>query len=247
MGLSSLEFNFLYRAHQLGILPKNSSILEFGECETIGDFDAVAALDFLLSNHSLRNDLLEKMANLKTLNGSMRRYDEVKLIYQALFNHKSYAAIDLDPGPDYRIQQDLNLTFNLNQQFDVCINNGTSEHVFNQFNFFKAMHDHTAINGVMIHWTPCLGYHDHGFYNVQPGLVYDLAHANGYKMLQANLVTRQKMYDLSPHMLRPEIVRQNPDLDEALACVIMKKTTDAAFQVPLQNAFIKLDRFRQEA
>jgi hypothetical protein len=197
MGLSSMEFNFLFQAAQRGVLPKGGAILEFGECETIG-LNVAAALEYLIPAGEKRDATLKQAAQLRTDNNSMRAYDEVKLIYKQFFDYTEYAAIDLAPGPAYRILQDLNEPFDLNRLFDVCINNGTSEHLFDQANFFRMMHNHTKIGGVMIHWTPCLGYYDHGFYNVQPGFFHDLAFANSYEMLAACLVTDKKLYDLVP-------------------------------------------------
>jgi hypothetical protein len=106
------------------------------------------------------------------------------------------------------------------------------------------MHDHTKIGGAMIHWTPCLGYHDHGLFNVQPGFFHDLAHANGYDMLMASLVTNQKLYDMMPMTINADVIAANPDLKEALACVVMRKKSDAAFQFPLQRAFMPLEKYR---
>jgi SAM-dependent methyltransferase len=243
MGLSSLEFNFLYHAAQKGCLPSGGSILEFGECEVIG-LNVSAALEYMLPVGELRHSFLREAEALKTKNDTRRPYDEVKLIYRVFFDYSSYAAIDLAPGAAYRIQQDLNQPFDLKQQYDICINNGTSEHIFNQANFFKAMHDHTKAGGVMIHWTPCLGYYDHGFFNVQPGFFHDLAHANDYEMLAADLVTDKKMYVLAPNTVSAATIAANPDLKEALACVVMRKKTDTSFQYPLQRAFLPLQKYK---
>jgi hypothetical protein len=243
MGLSSMEFNFLYQAAQKGCLPKGGSILEFGECETIG-LNVPAALQYLLPEGALRDSLVGEAEALKGKNEATRHYDEVKLIYRAFFAYDSYAAIDLAPGPAYRIQQDLNQPFDLKQQYDICINNGTSEHLFNQAEFFRSVHNHTKTGGVMVHWTPCLGYHDHGFFNVQPGFFHDLAQANDYEMLVASLVTEKKLYDMLPSSVNAAVIEANPDLKEALACVVMRKRGQGAFQFPLQRAFSPLQKYR---
>jgi SAM-dependent methyltransferase len=175
MAITLIEFSFLLEAYRRGLLPQQGSLLEFGEAETT--IDAAQAIPHILDEGQRRDALLAETVP----DGIARIYTDAKRIYRALFDFRSYNAIDLLPPNDYRLQQDLNLPFDLGKRFDVCINNGTTEHVFNQANCYKAIHDHTAPGGVMIHWTPCLGWVDHGLFNVQPGFFHDLATANGYE------------------------------------------------------------------
>jgi hypothetical protein len=245
MGISSLEFSFLNLAYQRGCLSRGGALLEFGEGETI-NLDVASALNHMLPEGEPRDNLLRQAEELKTLGGTQQRYGEAKLMYRALFDYKSYAAIDLAPGADYCIQQDLNQPFVAAKRYDVCINNGTSEHIFNQANFYQAMHDHTRQGGSMIHWTPCMGYYDHGFFNVQPGFFHDLARDNDYELLLGSLVTKQKMFELVPHAVNEAMLKANPDLTEALACVVMKKLGDAPFRFPLQRAFRPLKQYQSD-
>lgn len=231
MAITLVEFNFLLEASRLGILPQQGNLLEFGEAETI--FDAARAIPLVLAEGQRRDTLLAEPAP----DGMAKTYADAKLIYKALFDYRSYNAIDLLPPNQYRVQQDLNLPFDLGTTFDVCINNGTTEHVFNQANCYKAIHDHTAPGGVMIHWTPCLGWVDHGFYNVQPGFFYDLAIANGYEILLAVLSSTSMMVPLVPGQITSEIVAANPGIQESLACVVLRKTIDAPFRFPLQGVY----------
>lgn len=231
MAITLVEFTFLLEASRLGLLPQQGSLLEFGEAETI--FDAARAIPLVLAEGQRRDMLLAEPAP----EGMTKTYADAKLIYKALFDYRSYNAIDLLPPNDYRLQQDLNLPFDLGTRFDVCINNGTTEHVFNQANCYKAIHDHTAPGGVMIHWTPCLGWIDHGLYNVQPGFFHDLATANGYEILLAALSSTCMMVPLIPGQITSEIVAANPGIRESLACVVLRKTTDAPFRFPLQGVY----------
>ncbi len=229
MAITLVEFSFLLEASRLGLLPQQGSILEFGEAET--SFDAAQAIPHILAEGQRREALLAETAP----DGMAKTYADAKLIYKAFFDFGSYTAIDLLPPNDYRLQQDLNLPFDLGTRFDVRINNGTSEHVFNQANCYKAIHDHTVAGGVMIHWTPCLGWVDHGFYNVQPGFFFDLATANGYQVVLAALSSASAMIPLIPGQLTSEIVAANPGIQESLACTVLRKTTDEPFRFPLQG------------
>jgi hypothetical protein len=236
MAISNIELSFLLEASRRGLLPQECSILEFGEAETM--IDAAQAIPLLLAEGQRRDALLAETAP----DGMSQDYADAKRIYRALFDFRSYNAIDLLPPNDYRLQQDLNVPFDLGTRFDVCINNGTTEHVFNQANCYKAIHDHTATGGVMIHWTPCLGWVDHGLYNVQPGFFYDLATANSYEVLLAVLSSNSLMVPMIPGQITSEMVATNPGMRDSLACAVLRKTTDEPFRFPLQGVYCFLNR-----
>lgn len=231
MAITNVELSFLLEASRRGLLPQEGRILEFGEAESV--IDAAQAIPILLAEGARRDALLAETAP----DGMSAGYADAKRIYKALFNYRSYNAIDLLPPNEYRLQQDLNLPFDLGMRFDVCINNGTTEHVFNQANCYKAIHDHTAPGGVMIHWTPCLGWVDHGFYNVQPGFFHDLATANAYEVLLAVLSSETMMVPMVPGQITSEIVAAYPDIRDSLACTVLRKTTDEPFHFPLQGVY----------
>jgi hypothetical protein len=99
-----------------------------------------------------------------------------------------YTCIDLD-GHAGALRLDLNTCSALDvgigcvNAFDVVTNHGTSEHVFNQYNVFKLMHDLTKLGGMMIHAVPTPRFgKPHGFYFYDETIFYDLAHANNYGM-----------------------------------------------------------------
>lgn len=231
MAITNTEFSFLREAARRELLPQGGSVLEFGEAEAV--IDATEAIPLIVAEGQRRDALLAETVPA----GILKLYADAKRIYKAFFNFRSYNAIDLLPPNHYRLQQDLNLPFDLGKRFDVCINNGTTEHVFNQANCYKAIHDHTAPGGVMIHWTPCLGWIDHGLYNVQPGFFHDLATANSYKVMLALLASNSMMVPLIPGQLTSEIVAANPAFRDSLACVVLRKTKDEPFRFPLQGIY----------
>ncbi|MGZ0080396.1 hypothetical protein [Methylomonas sp. YC3] len=69
------------------------------------------------------------------------------------------------------------------ERFDVVLNFGTTEHVFNQWNSFSIMHDALKVGGVLYCVLPASGYLDHGYYCYTPLFFRDLANANGYEIL----------------------------------------------------------------
>jgi hypothetical protein len=182
-----------------------------------------------------RDLMIAKARYLLTQAGS--GFELAKLVYRALFDYASYTAIDIEPGGPHRILQDLNEPFDLGTRYDICINNGTSEHVFNQANVFKAMHDHTRAGGIMMHYTPCLGWTDHGLFNAQPRMYFELAGANDYEMCLACLATETNLHSMVPGTITDALLQQHPDLREAEACVILRKRSNQPFIFPMQGQY----------
>lgn len=95
-----------------------------------------------------------------------------------------YRCIDLTKGSAV-ITADLNLwrvPWRWRRTFDLILNLGTSEHVTDQVNLFRAVHDLTKTGGTMLHSVPFTGYFGHGLYNYHPQFFILLAHANGYEL-----------------------------------------------------------------
>jgi hypothetical protein len=97
-----------------------------------------------------------------------------------------YLSLDIFEGPFTRIF-DLNtdrLQADLRGRFDLVINLGTTEHVMNQLNAFRAMHDATRVGGHMFHALPIGGYTDHGYIHYTSRFFFDLAGYNDYKIVE---------------------------------------------------------------
>jgi hypothetical protein len=71
----------------------------------------------------------------------------------------------------------------LRGRFQLVTNFGTTEHVVNQLNAFKIVHDLTAVGGIMMHELPAQGTLNHGFFAYQPKFFERLARVNGYEVL----------------------------------------------------------------
>jgi hypothetical protein len=98
-----------------------------------------------------------------------------------------YAAIDIDGSPG-SIPLDLNydsVSANYNGRYDLVTNFGTTEHVANQLNAFKIIHDLTAVGGLMFHVLPAQGYFNHGLVNYNPKFFWMLARSNDYIRLHS--------------------------------------------------------------
>lgn len=171
----------------------------------------------------------------------------VKEFYESI-GFKKYIAIDVNTDKD-AIALDLNLDlrkdYNYKEQYDLVTNNGTGEHIFNQYTVFKNVHDLCKEGGVMIHNLPYTGYIDHGFYSFQPNLFIALAHANNYsiqeisvgtsdsdfiKVINHNYVHSKENKELM------NIWRDNLDKNLLIA-VILKKNKNSEFKMPIQGRY----------
>ena len=67
--------------------------------------------------------------------------------------------------------------------FDLVLNFGTTEHLLNQYNAFKFMHDSTKVGGYIVNSLPCVGYSNHGYFTYTPRCLFDLAGYNEYEVV----------------------------------------------------------------
>jgi hypothetical protein len=94
----------------------------------------------------------------------------------------SYTAIEFD-GHRSSVSLDLNreiVSDELRGNFDLIVNGGTTEHVVNQENAFRVIHDLARIGAVMYHDVPvCL--FGHGLINYSPKFFLQLFRQNDYE------------------------------------------------------------------
>jgi hypothetical protein len=96
-----------------------------------------------------------------------------------------YAAIDVDNSEGV-LELDLNYDMvpaGHKGRYQLVTNFGTTEHVINQLNAFKVIHDLTAPNGVMIHSLPAGGMMEHGLINYKPKFFELLSQSNQYRII----------------------------------------------------------------
>jgi hypothetical protein len=67
--------------------------------------------------------------------------------------------------------------------FDLVLNFGTTEHLMNQYNAFKVIHDAAKVGGHMFHQLPSTGYINHGYFSYNALMFDELAAENGYELV----------------------------------------------------------------
>jgi hypothetical protein len=147
---------------------------------------------------------------------------------------------------------------NLKGHFDFVTNAGTTEHVFNQANCFKVLHDLTKVGGITAHVVPFAGFENHGLYKYTMKFFTRIAKANDYECLDAwvsmDLEDRQFKADVAEFFVDRvgmfRNVRSSPhhpidfyklkldDYRSADACiyVFLRKTNATEFRIPVDFA-----------
>jgi hypothetical protein len=69
--------------------------------------------------------------------------------------------------------------------FDLVLNFGTTEHILNQMNSFRAIHDAAKVGAHIWHQLPAVGYLDHGYFCYTGRFFFDLAGYNRYELAEA--------------------------------------------------------------
>jgi hypothetical protein len=129
--------------------------------------------------------------------------------------------------------------------YDVVLNFGTTEHIFNQLNSFKSLHEAAKIGGIIYCQLPATGYFEHGYFCYTPLFFRDLAKANDYEIVDSFLTMagRSNLKELGIDIRSAE----NPydpcqigDGDTTFSYfnfnVVMRRRSEARFRVGLEVA-----------
>jgi len=215
-------------------LPHGGKLLEIGEANWYGDVEP----DFLIEPSAIMCQGRHLETVRKVLESSKPdSFAICKAFYRQLFAPSITHAVDMGGTPS-AIRQDLNRPLSLANKYDVVINHGTAEHVFNIAQVFKSMHDATVPGGLMIHDSPCTGWVDHGFYCLQPTLFYDLAAANGYNLrLLAFYQIAERRYRIVETREHLHAMVKEGLPDNSCLFVAMRKQKSDQFKIPMQGYY----------
>jgi hypothetical protein len=146
----------------------------------------------------------------------------------------NYASIDIDGSPG-SIPLDLNydeVPAGLIGRYDVVTNFGTTEHVANQLQSFKIIHDLAAAGALMLHVLPAGGMPNHGLVSYNPKFFWMLGRSNGYKI--AFMTMGQSAAEGLPSDLVEFLTRYEPQAQADFAAFRMPATS---IVVALQKVF----------
>jgi hypothetical protein len=236
-----------YRLFKSLPLPQGGSLLEIGEANWYGD----VTHDELLRD--FKDDVYVEAIRTRDL------FAIAKAFYASTFNPSRIVSID-QGGTTAAVRHDLNkplpdvsirgvvdpaVSDNIRSlwdkcwTFDVIINHGTAEHIFNIAQVFRTMHDACAVNGLMVHDAPFTGWIDHGFYCLNPTLFYDLAAANCYEIVRVAIhtVEGQKIIPLEGRDHVASLATAGKIPNNSQLFVALRKLCDKPFKIPTQGVY----------
>jgi len=150
-----------------------------------------------------------------------------------------YMAIDFAAFP-HTLQLDLNtdpLPLERHGRYALVANSGTSEHILNQYNVFKVIHDATAPGGLMYHGVPMAGEFSHGIISYNPKFFWSLAEANSYEIVRYWGWAAEKTLPLAED-LAAQIAFDRPLVaQDAYLHVLLRRREMAPFRGLIDPAF----------
>jgi hypothetical protein len=185
MGIGSEELRILLALKREGYIPNNSTVIEIGAQQLndtfIASSDDIAATGKLFgangsppafARHGSRdiNDVLAGAPLARNF------WTWLGLKYAAIDVDGSVDSIPLDLNHDEVPRESLG-------RYGLVTNFGTTEHIANQLQAFKIIHDLTELDGLMMHAVPTGGMFEHGFATYNPKFFWMLGRSNGYKIV----------------------------------------------------------------
>ncbi len=173
--------------------------------------------------------------------------------------YKKYLSIDVN-GAYGSLSYDLNEVikdkYNYKKTYDLVINNGTGEHVFNQYSLFKNMHNFCSPGGIMLHILPFIDWINHGFYSFHPIVFGDIASSNNYKIKKMSFANRdggellinKEYYNNVYEQIKPrdnnsffykiiEHAKRHLGRNIIIVCAL-EKILESEFKIPLQGKYL---------
>lgn len=237
------------------------------ECKNLIYEKSPKAIDLGSQTASINKIFIKNLFSQNKVSDSTQLTNLTKLSELSYFTTKDffksvgfneYKSIDLN-GAYESFQFDLNKNikedYNFNQEYDLVINNGTGEHVFNQYSLFLNFHNLTKVNGIMLNILPFIDWINHGFYNFNPIFFADLAASNNYELIKLSFANRdgaelkldKEDYPILFEQIKPNQKTKFGKMIEIakdkigkniLLVVITKKKSENHFRIPLQGKYI---------
>lgn len=238
------------------------------ECKSLIEEKKPKAMDLGSQTSSLSSkfikNLIEKSLYInniqkKNLEKLTNKEFSTKDFFQSL-GYENYMSIDIN-GAHESYQFDLNKniieTYQFNNKYDLVINNGTGEHVFDQHSLFINFHNLTKKDGLMLNLLPFIDWINHGFYNFNPIFFADLAASNNYDLIKISFANRdglelkldKKDYAILFEQIKPN--RNDTKFEKVIKLakekigkniilvVILRKKNDQSFKLPLQGKYLR--------
>jgi hypothetical protein len=169
-------------------------------------------------------------------------YTGKELLLDAGF--KQYDDIDFVPNEGVSIVHNLNehIPSDLHQKYDLVLECGTMEHIFDIAQVFRNMVSLCKVGGTICHISP-LTWLNHGFYNFSLTVFYDVYRTNGFTDLKFWMMNWPKNYGdvgsspVSKVDFTPNQILQPVGTDFLMVAFTACKQDSHSFKNPIQAAY----------
>jgi hypothetical protein len=187
VGLAYETVLHLIALRRSGRLPDRARVIEIGAQQLSTPFlraDAPLAelyglfgrkpVDLAAPQETTTVDGIERQA--ESAPASQQFWESLGFSYNAVEygGHRGVTSLDLNRD---------RVPYRLRSSFDLVVNAGTTEHVTNQDNAFRVVHDLTKVGGVMMHEVPAGGMLTHGVVSYNPQFFWLLCRDNNYEVI----------------------------------------------------------------
>lgn len=221
----------------LKYLIKSSKKYHFkGPLLTLGNQDIYADIEttrkyfktFHLKPKEVKKINLTTSSDLIKINPQAKNYLHASTFFELLgIDKKNYFDIDKFNFDKPKITHDLQepITSKYNDFFNLIIDSGTIEHIFDiksvMFNIARI----TKVGGYVLHFSPTHNFINHGFYQLSPTFFHDFYSQNGFEIVEAYYI------EIRPNCYRFYEYHQDKDytglyinpLNRISSCFLVKK------------------------
>jgi len=176
MGINAVILSWMGELAGKGVFKGHSSVLELGPQDSFFPKEHFARIAI----KQIGREAGEACA-ARHFDPAVPYRAQREAFYQALGLSRYRSADVYDDRADYPL--DLNSAQCAPEPFDVVVDCGTTEHVYNAGNVFVFTHNTLPAGGVTLKVLPTFGDNTHGFYNIHPTVYFDIARVNGYEIL----------------------------------------------------------------
>ncbi len=238
------------------------------ECKNIILDKNPKAIDLGSQTASINSKFILNLLNQNKLLNVYQKKILKNLLNKEIFTTKDYftsigfgdyKSIDINGAYEsfqFDLNKNINEVYNFDKKYDLVINNGTGEHVFNQYSLFLNFHNLTKVNGIMLNILPFIDWINHGFYNFNPIFFADLAASNNYKIIKISLANRDgaelkldgnnfsvlfeqiKPYKNNSKFQKMIEIAKDKIGKNILLVVITQKLSGDIFKIPLQGKYL---------
>ena len=239
---------------------ESSRLLDSNNANAIDLGSQTSVINDIFLESILKNNKFLNKKQKENINKLKRKKNFTTREFFLSLGYISYSSIDINGAYDsYKFDLNKNIfeKYNFKEKFDLVINNGTGEHIFDQYNLFLNFHNLTKINGLMLSILPFIDWINHGFYNFNPIFFADLAASNGYDIVKISFANRngaeltidKNDYEVLFEQIKPntsatkfkrslEYIKEKLGIN-ILLVVILKKKIDRNFKTPLQGKYLQ--------